>query len=427
MKPVWDKPNPEKHSEKLSPSQKAKAKARAARAGRPYPNMVDNIWAARNEEMNNPYTEMLEQLADMCNVCGQTPCNCTHISEAKATMCGRCGTKHVAPKFGGTCPALKEDVALDEATENLPGKATHLTNKDVRHPEHGIISGSTTLRHLGGNNYEVRAGRAKGKTISLDKQHVQKLSEERINEISVDAQSKYFRAAERSKSAAKGSAEYARKALRNPEKAAEHEKIVAKREKGISMYTARYNERNPRPKITPQPAGSPYKPLGGYDRNSGRSYNESVQIDEFLPAVMAALGRGAGAAGRIASVLGGIGSIAGGVASGVGSAVGGAASGIGSAVGGIAKGVGSAVGGVANAVSSNDNDAKKKKNTTSNLEAIGVAEALSARARLAIALDKQRDRRELKQQARDAREAAAKPSTFAVYTNSKGNKNEKTN
>jgi hypothetical protein len=37
----------------LSPAAKAKAKARAKAAGRPYPNMVDNIWAARNEEMTN--------------------------------------------------------------------------------------------------------------------------------------------------------------------------------------------------------------------------------------------------------------------------------------------------------------------------------------------------------------------------------------
>jgi hypothetical protein len=100
--------------------------------------------------------------------------------EAKATYCGRCGTTHVPPSQGGTCPALKnEEAEMNEAeTPNLPGKATHLTNKDVRHPEHGIISGSTTLRHIGGDNYEVRAGRAKGKTISLDKQHVQKMNEE---------------------------------------------------------------------------------------------------------------------------------------------------------------------------------------------------------------------------------------------------------
>lgn len=161
------------------------------------------------------------------------------LAEAKATYCGRCGTTHVPPAQGGTCPAVKNEEAeqidevgdtakgqkllqkvnkravdrlvskkadtdpayarkamdthlaadsrlkeevemneVEEGFENLPGKATHLTNKDIRHPEYGIISGSTTLRHLGSNKYEVRAGRAKGKTIALDKQHVQKLSEE---------------------------------------------------------------------------------------------------------------------------------------------------------------------------------------------------------------------------------------------------------
>lgn len=52
-KQVWDKPNPVAQrgdSEKLSPANKARARARAKAAGRPYPNMVDNIWAARNEE-----------------------------------------------------------------------------------------------------------------------------------------------------------------------------------------------------------------------------------------------------------------------------------------------------------------------------------------------------------------------------------------
>lgn len=53
-KPVWEKPNPVKKSTKLSPMQKARARARARAAGRSYPNMVDNIWAARtaNEEFD---------------------------------------------------------------------------------------------------------------------------------------------------------------------------------------------------------------------------------------------------------------------------------------------------------------------------------------------------------------------------------------
>jgi hypothetical protein len=49
MSEFWDKPNPNKKSEKLTPEQKAKAKARAAKAGRKYPNLVDNAWAANSK------------------------------------------------------------------------------------------------------------------------------------------------------------------------------------------------------------------------------------------------------------------------------------------------------------------------------------------------------------------------------------------
>ena len=47
-KPPWSKPNPRKgRSTKLSPEQKEKARARAARAGRHYPNLIDNMWASQ--------------------------------------------------------------------------------------------------------------------------------------------------------------------------------------------------------------------------------------------------------------------------------------------------------------------------------------------------------------------------------------------
>ena len=46
-KPVWDKPNPKKKSTPLTSSQKASAKARAAKAGRPYPNLIDNMAASK--------------------------------------------------------------------------------------------------------------------------------------------------------------------------------------------------------------------------------------------------------------------------------------------------------------------------------------------------------------------------------------------
>jgi len=46
-KPIWDKPNPKKESSPLSDRAKQWAKSRAKVAGRPYPNAVDNISAAR--------------------------------------------------------------------------------------------------------------------------------------------------------------------------------------------------------------------------------------------------------------------------------------------------------------------------------------------------------------------------------------------
>ena len=42
-KKVWEKPNPKKKSSPLSSAQKAAAKARAKKAGRPYPNLIDNM------------------------------------------------------------------------------------------------------------------------------------------------------------------------------------------------------------------------------------------------------------------------------------------------------------------------------------------------------------------------------------------------
>jgi hypothetical protein len=46
---VWDKPRPKDlgKSKKLSPARKASAKAAAKAAGRSYPNLVDNMRAAR--------------------------------------------------------------------------------------------------------------------------------------------------------------------------------------------------------------------------------------------------------------------------------------------------------------------------------------------------------------------------------------------
>lgn len=48
-KPVWDSKNPKKKSTKLTSSQKAQAKKRAKAAGRPYPNLIDNMAVAKKK------------------------------------------------------------------------------------------------------------------------------------------------------------------------------------------------------------------------------------------------------------------------------------------------------------------------------------------------------------------------------------------
>jgi len=47
-KPIWEKKRPKSlnKSKKLTPTQRSAAKTRAAKAGRRYPNLVDNMWAA---------------------------------------------------------------------------------------------------------------------------------------------------------------------------------------------------------------------------------------------------------------------------------------------------------------------------------------------------------------------------------------------
>lgn len=51
MKEVWDKPRPKDLGEpkKLTPMQKVAAKQMAKKSGRPYPNLVDNMRAAKGK------------------------------------------------------------------------------------------------------------------------------------------------------------------------------------------------------------------------------------------------------------------------------------------------------------------------------------------------------------------------------------------
>ncbi|WP_345295407.1 hypothetical protein [Luteimonas vadosa] len=48
--PPWNRKPPADKSRPLSPRQLAAARQRAEEAGRRYPNLVDNMWAARHVE-----------------------------------------------------------------------------------------------------------------------------------------------------------------------------------------------------------------------------------------------------------------------------------------------------------------------------------------------------------------------------------------
>ena len=52
MKEVWDKPRPKDlgKPKELSSAKKASAIRRAKKAGRPYPNLIDNMIAARGNK-----------------------------------------------------------------------------------------------------------------------------------------------------------------------------------------------------------------------------------------------------------------------------------------------------------------------------------------------------------------------------------------
>ena len=52
--PPWKRDKPAGKPHPLTPEQKAAAKARAERAGRRYPNLVDNMWAARQPVRGKP-------------------------------------------------------------------------------------------------------------------------------------------------------------------------------------------------------------------------------------------------------------------------------------------------------------------------------------------------------------------------------------
>jgi len=61
---VWDKPNPKKTHGHMTPAQKSEAKRRAKAAGRPYPNLVDNMAAMKEELTPEEQFDLIEDVVE---------------------------------------------------------------------------------------------------------------------------------------------------------------------------------------------------------------------------------------------------------------------------------------------------------------------------------------------------------------------------
>jgi hypothetical protein len=97
-------------------------------------------------------------------------------------------SRMVAPK--STEDSIKAKLAKwnkseSSSTQNPLEKATHITKKDIRHSDGGIVPEKTTLRNVEGDKYEIRSGRYKGKIATFHPDNLQKL-DEAINKSSVD-------------------------------------------------------------------------------------------------------------------------------------------------------------------------------------------------------------------------------------------------
>jgi hypothetical protein len=95
----------------------------------------------------------------------------------------------MARRTSGLSRVLKRNESeedLDESanplTQNLPGKSTHITKKDIRHSDGGIVLGSTALRNVEGDKYEIRSGRYRGKVATFHPDNLQKIDEECVSE-----------------------------------------------------------------------------------------------------------------------------------------------------------------------------------------------------------------------------------------------------
>lgn len=250
------------------------------------------------------------------------------LNEAKATYCGRCGTTHVPPSEGGTCPALKKEEAeqIDEISKE---KTQKYLDRAMGDHDHQNMARRNTTGDAQKEYARKEALRKKGISRAVDRLYPNNEEvdlEESHQVIAKTKQGETFKSAvyptkekalamhyKMSKSGNYKSIEtvpvkeeaeqldeisdktlqsYRSKAhtqIQHYKYAGGKEKpeageVLAKREPGMKRATDKVIKKDAEaraaaPKRPPAQHKDKY-PLGGRDEVSGRSYSEEVELDE---------------------------------------------------------------------------------------------------------------------------------------------------
>lgn len=123
-KAPWDRGNPKQRSgqpaQHLSPQQKAAAKRAAKKAGRPYPNLVDNMHAAEAAKKTPAKKAAAKKAAAKKAPASKSAAN---KSAAKKTAAKQAATrKTAAKKTAAKKPAAKKTAAKKTAARKTPAK-----------------------------------------------------------------------------------------------------------------------------------------------------------------------------------------------------------------------------------------------------------------------------------------------------------------
>lgn len=154
-KPVWEKPRPKKlgKPKKLSPEQKTSAKASAKAAGRPYPNMIDNMKAGRRKFADGGVVDV-----------AAPPVGMTNLATAP-TPTVQAGPYNDSSSYGA---ALDSNVGTGINNGLGIGQQGNLVAKNRTAGTIGTVSGTSTQGYAKGGLVTARgAGRARSKPCRM--------------------------------------------------------------------------------------------------------------------------------------------------------------------------------------------------------------------------------------------------------------------